>query len=499
MTARALPLWALLLAWAGPAAAQLISIRTVPISQSHQFDFLPSISRAMGGVTIASGDSLLDPFGNPAYGARLHAARFFSSPGVYGVSRDAGAGRTLPLGALGRSGAWYWGVTVAAQQVDLSDLTGPGPLPLTSCPNCETVGLDLSTDDRTHGNSYASAIVGRAFPTLGLSVGGSVSWAGLHAVDGVDLLYANSARVRQRGHALDLRLGGLKEWDGEHSLAAVLVHHRYASTHDVFYLDGIWDPGGPGFGFRPRVEQNLDHTNTWGLHLEYQQPLRAEGWRLGWLATTNLASHPKIPNYELQNIPRDPGHSTAFNLGVGIDHAGQGARFGADLVYEPIWSYTWADAAGPVSTTTGGTIPAGGKTIENWFRFSNAVLRMGFSQDLPLEKTLRAMGVQLGLDVHRIHYSMEQRNNVQSSTRHLREGWMEWSPTWGLSFRFPTVEVRYRGSVTNGTGRPGVGRPDVFAETDLASGPILVAPSGPVSIGSVKVTTHQVSLSLPLR
>ena len=36
---------------------------------------------------------------------------------------------------------------------------------------------------------------------------------------------------------------------------------------------------------------------------------------LGWVATTNLMSHPKIPNYEIVNIPRDPGRSTAYNVG----------------------------------------------------------------------------------------------------------------------------------------------------------------------------------------
>ena len=28
--------------------------------------------------------------------------------------------------------------------------------------------------------------------------------------------------------------------------------------------------------------------------------------------------HPKIPNYEIMNIPRDPGTSWSYNLGVGI-------------------------------------------------------------------------------------------------------------------------------------------------------------------------------------
>jgi hypothetical protein len=120
------------------------------------------------------------------------------------------------------------------------------------------------------------------------------------------------------------------------------------------------------------------------------------------VATTNLMSHPKIPDYEIQNIPRDPGNSQAFNLGAGLSRSAHGSTFALDAVYEPIWSYTWADAAAPLQTSAGATIPAGGKTIENRFRFSNALIRMGFSQDMPFAQDAKAFGFQLGLAVHRI-------------------------------------------------------------------------------------------------
>src|SRR5437868_9922845 len=76
--------------------AQLISIKTVPIAQGDQFEIFPSQNLAMGGVSIAVPDTLLDPFRNPAKGARLAVApRFFGSPTFYGVSSGAGGGRTL--------------------------------------------------------------------------------------------------------------------------------------------------------------------------------------------------------------------------------------------------------------------------------------------------------------------------------------------------------------------------------------------------------------------
>ncbi len=501
MRARALPLGTFLLAtWAGPVAAQLISIRTVPISQSHQFDLFPSLRMGMGGVTLAVDDSLHDPFSNPAKGVRLGASSFFGSPGVYSVSQGAGAGRTLPLGAWVRSGNWFGGASLAVQQMDLSE--NPNQFfPEPPCPVCDRVpGVELPAADRSHGNAFGYAMLGMAVPRMGLSLGASLLWAGLHGVDGVDLLYPRSMRLKQNGHALDLRLGALKEWGGGRTLSAVVVHNRFAATHDVFYLDSFWDPGNQQFAQRPRVEQNLDHTNIWGAHLEYTHPLGAPGWQLGWVATTNLMSHPKIPNYEIQNIPRDPGNSEAFNLGVGISKSEHASTFALDLLYEPIWSYTWADAAAPLETARGTTIPAGAKTIENRFRFSNALLRMGFAQDVEFDQATKGVGLQLGLAVRRIDYSLVQDDNVQATTRRQHEDWVEWTPTWGLSLRFPAWEVRYRGSVTHGTGRPGVrssGGDVRVAES--VPGTILVAPSGPLTLTGVKVMTHQVAISFPFR
>lgn len=483
----------------GSAIGQQITIRTVPISQSHQFDLFPSRTQAMGGLAIAVDDSLYDPFSNPAKGARFASSRGFSAPGLYRVSAGAGAGRTLPVGALVRSGNWFGGAAVAIQQVDLSQpsifaLQVPDP-----CITCVNRGVELPAANRSNGNAYGQALLGRVFPASGLAIGASVFWADLNGVDGVDLLYAGSARLKQYGHAMDLRIGALKELAGDRSFSALLLHNRYATTHDVYYIDPFWDPGAQQFAQRPRLEQNLDHTNTWGLHLQYSQPLRNTGWKLGWIATTNIMSHPKIPNYEIQNIPRDPGNSEAFNFGVGISKSVQAATVGLDVVYEPIWSYTWADQAGPVQAANGTTIAAGGKTIENRFRFSNAIVRMGFAQDIAIDQSAKAFGFQLGLSVHRIDYHLAQRDNVQLTSRRLQEDWVEWTPTWGASLRFPAWELRYRGSVTNGTGRPGVFAGDVTAVDAPRLGNILVAPSGPLSLSGVRVMAHQVSISFPFK
>src|SRR2546422_9096208 len=254
-------------------------------------------------------------------------------------------------------------------------------------------------------------------------------------------------------------------------------------THDVTYVDQFWDRAPQQFSLRPRFENNHDQPNTWGLHVEYARPLTASGWRIGWLGTVNRMSHPKLPDYDLANVavtPRDPGHSSAYNGGVGLSKTRGPMAFAIDAIYEPIWSYTWADAASPVLTARGDTIPVGGKTIENHFRFSNGLIRLGISRDVELGPRGKAAGLQLGLVARSIRYRLAQSDNVQAVGHRLEEGWVEWTPTWGVSLRFPDLEIRYRGRVTHGTGRPGVQAPGFFPsgrDVAVAGGGILVARS----------------------
>src|SRR4029077_8222992 len=186
----------------------------IPIAQGDQFQIFPSNNLGLGSVSIALVDSVGDPFTNPATTARLRGSRLFSAPTVYSVSRKAGGGRSLPVAMLVRRATWYGGFALVLQQVDPSrppdqsglavpwvavalPVDGPTPIP----------GPDM----RAHGNEYAFGMIGRTLPG-NLSIGASVLWTGLHALDGIDLLYSGSLRVKQTGHAIDLRMGVLKEW-----------------------------------------------------------------------------------------------------------------------------------------------------------------------------------------------------------------------------------------------------------------------------------------------
>jgi len=247
-----------------------------------------------------------------------------------------------------------------------------------------------------------------------------------------------------------------------------------------------------------RVWSFRDISQRWGVQIKYERPLPEPGWRIGWLATANRTSQPNTPNTDALNIPQDPGHANAYELGVGVSRRSGPALFGMDVVYQPIWSTTWAEASTPTATSGGGLIPVGGRTIENGFHFSNALFRMGFSHEVGRSPT-KTTALQLGLVVRSVHYNLAQRDFVEVTTRRLAESWLEWTPTWGLSVRFPEAELRYRGRVTHGTDRLVPPSDVVFGVADARPIGFFPPPALSPTLDGVHVVTHQFSISLPLR
>jgi hypothetical protein len=492
-------------AFAPAAHAQLIAIKTLPIADGEQFNFFPSANQAMGGVSVAISDSLLDPFVNPAKGARLRRLEFFGSPTFYSISHDQGGGQTLPVGGLVTRGDLFGGFVVAVQQLDPSrrdrqivfnaptvSSFPPGPV------------FPSPEQGRSKTNRYAYGTLGRHL-TNNVSIAGSVMYAALHRIDGVDQLYQGSQSVSQYGDNVDARLGIVGELASGASFEALMVHEHLSMTHDVAFSDAFYDPNFRTVAFRPRLDHNLDRTNTWGMHVAWQRPVGDSGWRIGAILTGNLLSHPKLPNYQLidavRPVPWDPGHSAAYNIGIGVSQHLGTSTFALDAIYEPILSHTWGEAPSAIQTALGLTIPTGGKTTENHFVFSNVSARLGFGQDFRFGDPASPLRVQGGVAAHSTHYWLTQDDHVNGTSRKQSEEWVEWTPTWGASKRFGGVELRYFGQTTRGTGRPGVASDQVFAPNVLADasvGSILAAPSGPLHLTAVSVTTHQISISVPL-
>ena len=477
-----------LLAFAGaPLTAQIVTPKSVPVHQGDQFDFLPSSRSGMANVWIALDDSLLDPFANPAKVTRQRVSAVFALPYFHSISGGRGGGKTMPVGGFFASGPWSGAVSVAVQQLDRAN---------------QFFGTPLS--ERTALNQYATGVIGRQF-SRGLSVGLAAHVAGLGAVDGVDLMYAGSDTIRQDGSAADIRLGLTKQWEGNRTFELVAVHNRTSMTHDVHttfwgFRHGPIGPATPVSTW----DHNEDKTHIWGLHTEYVRPVGTEGWRMGWLATANRLSHPKIPNFRLMNIPRDPGNTNAFNLGLGFGRVAGGATFGVDFIYEPIFSETWADAARDTAIVGGGTIPAGGRTVENTFRFTNTKMRLGISRERASRRNPTTVsGFQFGLALGTVNYRLKQRDNVQRTNRVQNEHWMEWAPTFGYRYASREFEVLYNVRMTCLSGSeclPNFGGDDVSisAPAPVQGGGVIVAPS-PLTFDGGRATVHRITVRLPIR
>ena len=351
--------------------AQVIALKTVPLATGDQFLLLPSERLGMGGVSIALDDMLLDPFINPAKGALIDESVLLGTPTFYGISDQNGAGRSLPITALFRSDGGFGAISFALQQLvagqsrDViffgADVIWPGPQP--------------RLRDFSATNLYVNGSLGTELGESGFSVGAGVSWAGLDALDGVEHLYVLSNGIEQSGHQADYRAGLFWDRRDQH-FEAVLVHNRFNMKHDVSYIDWRWDQESQRTIVTERVETNRDRTRTTGLQLGFSRPITESGWRVGGTWTVNRKTHPKIPNYEIMNIPRDPGISWAYDFGVGIAKSSGPATFGIDVVVEPIWSNTWAEAAADTVGVNGQIFRKGDKTVENDFFFTNVQMRL---------------------------------------------------------------------------------------------------------------------------
>ena len=484
------------------AAAQLISVRTMPVAQADHFGIFPAQNPGMGGVRLALPDTLSDPFANPAAGGRLRVGRVFSMPALYSVSSSSGGGNLLPVGALFSAGAWFGAAAMAIQEIKPGEppffFPPPGPLVLPGQPGGGGVADPAAVPDmspnRARGNALGALLFGRRLDQAGLSIAGSVQWAKMNAVDGVDLLYANSRHVNQSGPLLDARAGLQHGTAAGRELEATLLYRRLSMNHDVTFVDLLWDPVIQGPVEVPRLEANADRTNTWGFNVALRQNLGGTPWRLGLALTGNLNSHPGIPGYEA-DAPAEAGNSRALNLGLGLARVTRGEKFALDLIYEPARSHTWASNGAS-------------RTLDNRYRFSNGIMRMGFGWDLDPGTPTTGATLQLGLDVRAVRYRLDQHDLTTGIMRQMATSWTEWSPTWGLGFSFSSLDIRYSGRVMHGAGRPqftpggGFFGPCCFREGDApATDNPFARSSGPEAFGfaDVRLVTHQLTLSLPLR
>jgi hypothetical protein len=478
------------------AHAQLIAVKTAPVSDGGQFAFLPSANLGLGGLSIALADSAHDPFVNPAKGARLTGVYVFTSPTFFSVSRKAGGGLTLPVGVTASSRSWFGQFAVAMQEIDkLRDGS------VLVAPTVDVVGgvVFEEPNQRSQQNRYAHGLVGRRFANQ-LSLAASASWWRINALDGVELYYPIGARIQQHGETADLRLGLLKTLSRGQTIEVVALHNRFAVNHDVSFVEMFWNPSLRSLTPIGRVEPNADRTRSWGMHVGYTQPLADSTWRIGAIATGNAITQASLPGFHLPQVPGDAGRAHAYNLGAGVVRSGSMWTVGLDAIFEPIWNRTWVHADKPAETLAGTMLSAGTRTLESDFRFTNAIARLGVAARAPISTDM-ALTFEAGGQMRAMRYRLEQQDAIRDLQSASTQRWNEWTRSWGVSFRAMTADVRYRGQMTTGARRPGF---DDFgavinAPRPLESSFIGPLPSATLPFSKVRATTHQISLSVPIR
>jgi hypothetical protein len=312
-------------------------------------------------------------------------------------------------------------------------------------------------------------------------------------MDGVDLLYAGADRIEQRGSTQEVRLGLHRAGELER-LSLLLLHSRVSMKHDVTYEGWIWDPVLMMSVFESRMVKNEDQSRTWGAQLEWDRDLDAPGWRIGASATVNRKSHPKLPNYDIQNIPRDPGTTWAYEAAFGFARTVGPTTVAVDVALQPIWSETWQVADAQDVADSDGALGIGDRSIENDFFFTNVVLRTGVSHEVG-KATFQA-----GLEARSYDYTLDQVNHVVSEYREQDESWMEWTPTFGVALRLSGLDVRYAARRTTGTGRPGTEWDQTsFTVVSQTEGDFIIAPQGALTLQDATVLTHQLSVRIPVR
>ena len=460
------------------ASAQLIPVKTIPVAESEQFSFFPTAGRT--GLSLTLADTLMDPFRNPARGSRIGRAHYFGAPSFFTVSDNAGGGTTFPMGMLMRRGGTFAGLAAAFQEIEAGapQFFG-GPVVFTSSVAGPT---QFQEQPRSHNNNYAFALLGHSLDSGRTSFAASVLWSGLKSLDGVDAFYFGNTSLNQLGEAVDVRIGMTKEFRSGRSIEAIALRSRFAMDHEVGFTDFEWNPALRRAEAFQRIERNVDRANVWGLHLEYEQPLDS-GWRVGALFTGNVIDQPTMPNYELTSGLGREGDAMAYNFGVGVGRALGLLSYGLDAIYEPVVSHTWVK-----------------DTLDNDFTFHNARLRGGLSRDFKLLLPGNFVRMHFNAEFHWINYNMRQDDFLNSLARTRKEQWLERSRGGGISFVTPTLQLHYQVQSRSGVGRPGVipENGGFIGVPDVAFAPWMPQPTN-TTLGSVSVTRHQFSVSVPVR
>lgn len=458
--------------------AQLISVKSIPVATGDQFLIFPSKNLSMAGVNIGIEDKWFDVFNNPANESLENNIDIFVLPTFYNTSGNLGGAYTTPITVFLKNNDWFGTASFALQNHKGASITsntwGRNPR------NIRT--------NRNNSNVYGRVSLGTVLTASNWRVGLSLFISSLNAVGGVDLLYNNSSSIEQEGSIYEFR-GGMYYKNKTTVFEAVALYNIFNMKHTVEYS---WPPITSSF-IRP-TEINKDKTNTWGLHLKYREKPNDKNMTIGAVATFNYKNHPKIPNYEIMNIPRDPGNSWCFNFGLGIGVKKETTKLGIDLIYEPIWSNTWVATDELIIIENGPSILPGQKTIENDFVFNNIIARIGYSTQIQM------LNLSGGLEIYNRSYSLAQENFIDQSLRNQEEDWAEYTWSWGAELNFTYFDLKYTGHIITGAGIPAISNSRTFNDDmrELFNADFVTAPSRGLILDYKTTSMHQFIIHIPI-
>lgn len=484
-------LLALAAPWA-PLPAQLVPVRVVPIAEGGQFEFYPSANFGMGDVSIAVRDSLLDPFRNPALAGRVGRALYVGAPTFFSVTNDAGSGQTYPFGAIVRVGRTFVGGLAAAQAIDPARRSS-GDL---FFPTFSPAGFPaVPPGNETRSNHHLQGILGHRLGA-GLTLAASGLWSNLDAIEGMDLLFTDSHSLEQRGRRSDVRLGILGEWGG-HAVEAVALQTRSRAHYAVQYAALQWNPNERTQELRTWSENTEDAMRTTGLHVKYDRPVIDSTWRAGAIFTVNRLVERSAAYHEFMGIPRDPSVTLAYNVGLGLSRQTAVLRYAFDAILEPMWRR----ATSPPTSAGPDVLGYAPPRRDSYFKFANVLLRGGVSRDFMVSGSDNRMRVQFGTQLRNVNYDLEQHESDVFGGEGYHErsnSWREWTHSWGTSLIFPRFEFAYQLRMLSGLGRLNVppSSRNIPVAIDIFPAPV-VEPA--VTLYPVRVTSHQIFLSWPIR
>jgi hypothetical protein len=157
--------------------------------------------------------------------------------------------------------------------------------------------------------------------------------------------------------------------------------------------------------------ENKDENEGWFGEANYTRHMN-DALDLAVYAAYDWKYHPKIPEYPLAGIPRDPGYTRGLNLGLGCRWQADKTLIGLDLIYEPIDVKTWADAAADTKLWDDRLIRKGDVTMRNDYQFHNMIIRSGV-QIQPVEWLF----LRTGANVRFYSYDYYQNDFIQQVER----------------------------------------------------------------------------------